>query len=116
MASYILSLSLFCFMLGLRWYPVSSPEEAFRLISVGKQCQKVAATRLNQASSRSHSLLTIKAVRVVDKENPRFARISSLTFCDLAGSERTEKAATSGQVLRMREAANINTSLLTLGR
>ncbi|THD25192.1 Kinesin protein [Fasciola hepatica] len=104
------------FIKGLRWFPVSSPEEAFRLITVGKQCQKVAATRLNQASSRSHSILTIKAVRVVDKENPRFARISSLTFCDLAGSERTEKAATSGQALRMREAANINTSLLTLGR
>ncbi|VDP68227.1 unnamed protein product [Echinostoma caproni] len=104
------------FIKGLRWFPVNSPEEAFRLITVGKQCQKVAATRLNQSSSRSHSILTIKAVRVVDKENPRFARISSLTFCDLAGSERTEKAATGGQALRMREAANINTSLLTLGR
>ncbi|KER20263.1 hypothetical protein T265_11145 [Opisthorchis viverrini] len=104
------------FIKGLRIYPVSSAEEALRLVLVGRQCQKVAATRLNLASSRSHSILTIKAVRVVDKENPKFARISSLTFCDLAGSERTEKAATGGQAVRVREAGNINTSLLTLGR
>ncbi|KAG5449829.1 Kinesin-like protein kif20a, variant 2 [Clonorchis sinensis] len=104
------------FIKGLRIYPVSSAEEALRLVLVGRQCQKVAATRLNLASSRSHSILTIKAVRVVDKENPKFARISSLTFCDLAGSERSEKAATGGQAVRVREAGNINTSLLTLGR
>ncbi|KAF6772934.1 hypothetical protein AHF37_08336 [Paragonimus kellicotti] len=104
------------FIKGLHTFPINSPEEALRLILVGRQCQQVAATRLNQSSSRSHSILTIKAVRVVDKENPKFARISSLTFCDLAGSERSEKAATGGQANRLREAGNINTSLLTLGR
>ncbi|CAL8091956.1 unnamed protein product [Calicophoron daubneyi] len=104
------------FIKGLRSYPVNSVDEALRLISVGRQCQRVAATKLNQASSRSHSILTIKAVRVVDTENPCFARISSLTFCDLAGSERTEKAATGGHAARIREASNINASLLTLGR
>ncbi|VEL13528.1 unnamed protein product [Protopolystoma xenopodis] len=104
------------FIKGLRWYPISSPEEAFRLLLVGRRCQQVAATRLNQASSRSHSIFTIKAVRVVDKQNPQFARISAISFCDLAGSERSEKAATGGQNVRLREAGNINTSLLTLGR
>ncbi|VDP80526.1 unnamed protein product [Schistosoma mattheei] len=101
---------------GVKWYPVSSPEEALRLLAVGRHCQKVASTRLNQASSRSHSILCVKAVRVVDKNNPNFARVSTLMFCDLAGSERSVKAATGGQTLRIREAGNINSSLLTLGR
>ncbi|CAH8530539.1 unnamed protein product [Dicrocoelium dendriticum] len=104
------------FIKGLNVFPLSSPEEALRLILVGRQFQRVAATRLNEASSRSHTILTIKAVRVVDKDNPKFARISSLTFCDLAGSERSEKAETGGQAARLREAGTINTSLLTLGR
>ncbi|VDQ00813.1 unnamed protein product [Trichobilharzia regenti] len=100
----------------MKWYPIGSPEEALRLVAVGRQCQKVASTRLNQASSRSHSILSIKAVKVVDKNNPNFARVSTLMFCDLAGSERSVKAATGGQTMRMREAGNINSSLLTLGR
>lgn len=100
----------------MKWYPVSSAEEALRLLAVGRHCQKVASTRLNQASSRSHSILCVKAVRVVDKNNPNFARVSTLMFCDLAGSERSVKAATGGQTLRIREAGNINSSLLTLGR
>ncbi|CAH8528509.1 unnamed protein product [Schistosoma rodhaini] len=104
------------FIKGVKWYPVSSPEEALRLLAVGRHCQKVASTRLNQASSRSHSILCVKAVRVVDKNNPNFARVSTLMFCDLAGSERSVKAATGGQTLRIREAGNINSSLLTLGR
>ncbi|CAH8642689.1 unnamed protein product [Heterobilharzia americana] len=104
------------FVKGVKWYPICSPEEGLRLVAIGRQCQKVASTRLNQASSRSHSILFIKAVRVADKSNPNFARVSTLMFCDLAGSERTVKAATAGQVLRIREAGNINSSLLTLGR
>nr|CAH8843564.1 unnamed protein product [Trichobilharzia regenti] len=104
------------FVKGMKWYPIGSPEEALRLVAVGRQCQKVASTRLNQASSRSHSILSIKAVKVVDKNNPNFARVSTLMFCDLAGSERSVKAATGGQTMRMREAGNINSSLLTLGR
>ncbi|CAH8842591.1 unnamed protein product [Trichobilharzia szidati] len=104
------------FVKGMKWYPIGSPEEALRLVAVGRHCQKVASTRLNQASSRSHSILSIKAVKVVNKNNPNFARVSTLMFCDLAGSERSVKAATGGQTMRIREAGNINSSLLTLGR
>ena len=42
------------------------------------------------------------------------ARISMLSFCDLAGSERIKKTLNSGE--RQKEAGNINTSLLVLGR
>ena len=37
-----------------------------------------------------------------------------LSFCDLAGSERYTRTKSTGD--RLKEAANINTSLLTLGR
>ena len=53
-------------------------------------------------------------LRVVDKDVPNVARISMLSLCDLAGSERWTKTQSMGD--RMKEAANINTSLLTLGK
>jgi kinesin family protein 20 len=40
--------------------------------------------------------------------------ISRLSFVDLAGSERYTKTQNSGE--RLKEAANINTSLMTLGK
>ena len=42
------------------------------------------------------------------------ARVSMLSFCDLAGSERIKKTMNTGD--RQKEAGNINTSLLVLGR
>ncbi|VDD84309.1 unnamed protein product [Mesocestoides corti] len=100
----------------LRWFAVSTPEEARQLLMVGRCCQQVGATKLNQISSRSHCLFSIKAMRAANKDSPRFVRVSSLTFCDLAGSERCEKAATLNQAHRLREANNINASLLALGK
>ncbi|KAL5969113.1 Kinesin-like protein KIF20A [Taenia solium] len=109
------------FVKGVRWYTVTSAEEAHSLISVGRCCQRVGATRLNESSSRSHTILTLRALR-----SRRGAPIgvgvgavgssSLLSFCDLAGSERCTKAATLAQVQRLREANSINTSLLTLGK
>ncbi|VDK24462.1 unnamed protein product [Taenia asiatica] len=109
------------FVKGVRWYAVTSVEEAYSLISVGRCCQRVGATRLNESSSRSHTILTLRALR-----SRRGAPIgvgvgavgssSLLSFCDLAGSERCTKAATLAQVQRLREANSINTSLLTLGK
>ncbi|KAL5108681.1 Kinesin-like protein KIF20A [Taenia crassiceps] len=109
------------FVKGVRWYAVSSAEEAYSLISVGRCCQRVGATRLNESSSRSHTILTLRALR-----SRRGAPIgvgigavgssSLLSFCDLAGSERCTKAATLAQVQRLREANSINTSLLALGK
>ena len=43
-----------------------------------------------------------------------FVRVSLFSFCDLAGSERISKTENTG--LRLKEAGNINTSLLVLGR
>ena len=76
--------------------------------------QSVAFTKLNNASSRSHSIFTIRILQIEDSEIPRVTRVSELSLCDLAGSERSMKTQNEGE--RLREAGNINTSLLTLGK
>jgi len=99
---------------GLRQVLVSSAEEAWRLVQIGRENQHIASTRLNRASSRSHSIFTLRLIQVVDVDQPNVARVASLYFCDLAGSERN--TASAGCNERLREAGNINLSLMTLGR
>ncbi|XP_076317117.1 uncharacterized protein LOC143229132 isoform X2 [Tachypleus tridentatus] len=99
---------------GLQEICVSSAEEACRLLNIGQKNLRIAATKLNQHSSRSHCIFSIRLVRVVDVAKPHNARISKLSFCDLAGSERCCKTHNTGE--RLKEAGNINTSLLVLGR
>ncbi len=52
---------------------------------------------------------------MAETAKPHLARVSMLSFCDLAGSERIKKTLDSGGE-RQKEAGNINTSLLVLGR
>ena len=60
----------------------------------------------------SHSIRSHFVYFVVEKVS--VSRVSMLSFCDLAGSERVSKTQTVGT--RQKEAGNINTSLLVLGR
>ncbi|XP_064631410.1 kinesin-like protein KIF20B isoform X2 [Lineus longissimus] len=99
---------------GLKWIHVTTADEAYKLLTIGQRNLQTACTKLNQNSSRSHCIFTMKLLRVVDKENPYVARVSMLSFCDLAGSERYSKTRSSGE--RLREAGSINRSLLTLGQ
>ena len=101
---------------GLKEVPVSSSDEAYQLLMIGRQNLQFAATKLNQQSSRSHCIFTVKVVRVAGDSGPvpNLARTSMLSFCDLAGSERIKKTLNTGD--RQKEAGNINTSLLVLGR
>uniref|UniRef100_A0A8C1QK06 Kinesin-like protein n=1 Tax=Cyprinus carpio TaxID=7962 RepID=A0A8C1QK06_CYPCA len=98
----------------LTWIQVQSAEEAWKVLKVGQRNQSFASTHLNHNSSRSHSIFTIRVLHVKPQaELGQVTRISELSVCDLAGSERC-KAQQNGE--RMKEANNINTSLLTLGR
>ncbi|XP_040007021.1 kinesin-like protein KIF20A isoform X2 [Xiphias gladius] len=98
----------------LTWIQVRSAEEAWRILKAGRRNQSFASTHLNQNSSRSHSIFSIRVLHLrPEADSGQAMHISELTVCDLAGSERC-KEQRNGE--RMKEANNINTSLLTLGR
>ncbi|XP_076647580.1 kinesin-like protein KIF23 [Halictus rubicundus] len=98
---------------------VKSSEEAFEVFNRGQRRRRVAHTALNAESSRSHSVFTIRLVQApLDCEgeqviqDKRVVCITQLSLVDLAGSERTNRTKNTGQ--RLREAGNINNSLMTL--
>ncbi|XP_032101465.1 kinesin-like protein KIF20B isoform X5 [Sapajus apella] len=104
----------YSFIKDLQWIQVFDSKEAYRLLKLGIKHQSVAFTKLNNASSRSHSIFTIRILQIEDSEVSRVIRVSELSLCDLAGSERSMKTQNEGE--RLRETGNINTSLLTLGK
>uniref|UniRef100_A0A8C4VZR5 Kinesin family member 20B n=1 Tax=Gopherus evgoodei TaxID=1825980 RepID=A0A8C4VZR5_9SAUR len=98
----------------LQWIQVSDSKEAFKLLKLGLKHQSIACTKLNTYSSRSHSIFTVKMLKIEDSEAPNVTRVSELALCDLAGSERCTKTRNEGD--RLKESGNINTSLLILGK
>ncbi|XP_042647651.1 kinesin-like protein KIF20B isoform X2 [Tyto alba] len=98
----------------LQWVQISDSKEAFRLLKLGLKHQSIASTKLNTCSSRSHSIFTVKILKIEDSGAPRVTRVNELSMCDLAGSERCTKTRNEGD--RLKESGNINTSLLILGK
>ncbi|NXX61562.1 KI20A protein, partial [Scopus umbretta] len=97
----------------LNWINVRDADEAWKLLKLGRKNQSFASTHMNQNSSRSHSVFSIRILHLQRGGSEIVPKISELSLCDLAGSERC-KDQKSGD--RMKEANNINTSLHTLGR
>ncbi|XP_037997476.1 kinesin-like protein KIF20B isoform X2 [Motacilla alba alba] len=102
------------FVKDLQWVQISDCKEAFKLLKLGLKHQSIASTKLNNCSSRSHSIFTVKLLKIEDSGIPRVTRVNELSLCDLAGSERYTKTRNEGD--RLKESGNINTSLLTLGK
>uniref|UniRef100_A0A182IVR1 Kinesin-like protein n=1 Tax=Anopheles atroparvus TaxID=41427 RepID=A0A182IVR1_ANOAO len=107
------------FVHGVTEVEVKSVEEALELFQVGQKRKRMGHTILNAESSRSHSVFTIRLVQApVDLQGENVVQdrnaltISQLSLVDLAGSERTNRTGNTGQ--RLREAGNINNSLMTL--
>ncbi|CAN0173625.1 unnamed protein product [Bubo scandiacus] len=98
----------------LQWIQISDSKEAFRLLKLGLKNQSIASTKLNTFSSRSHSIFTVKILKIEDSGAPQVTRVNELSMCDLAGSERYAKTHNEGH--RLKESGNINTSLLILGK
>lgn len=103
---------------GLSTYVVNSFEDVEGWITLGNKNRATAATGMNDKSSRSHSVFTLVLTQTRTEEIEGIQHDHSITskinLVDLAGSERQSQAQTSGE--RLREGANINKSLLTLGK
>ncbi|KAJ9119085.1 hypothetical protein QFC22_003576 [Naganishia vaughanmartiniae] len=104
------------YVAGLKEIRVKTREEAHAIFKLGQIDRQVFGTGQNQQSSRSHGIFTIKIVKIHNgaPNDAQSAQVSRLSIVDLAGSERTKNTHNAGE--RLREAANINTSLMTLGQ
>ncbi|KAJ6519384.1 kinesin-like protein [Mycena sanguinolenta] len=101
---------------GLRQFRVHSASQAKALVKLGQLHRRVFGTLANRESSRSHGMVIIKVVRGHrgERDDPTALQIARLTLVDLAGSERTKHTHTTGD--RLKEAGNINKSLMVLGQ
>ncbi|KAD4179211.1 hypothetical protein E3N88_27802 [Mikania micrantha] len=87
--------------------------DILRLLSRGSANRRVAATNMNRESSRSHCVFTCVIESRWEKDSTSNLRFARLNLVDLAGSERQKTSGAEGE--RLKEAANINKSLSTLG-
>ncbi|PWN48418.1 kinesin-domain-containing protein [Violaceomyces palustris] len=112
------------YVAGLREIKVANASEARELLRRGQENRAVFGTMANRASSRSHGVFTIKIIRehagaskykAGNQEGEISYSTSRLSIVDLAGSERLGNTGiTSGE--RLKEAGNINKSLMCLGQ
>ncbi|XP_037832883.1 kinesin-like protein KIF1B isoform X8 [Kryptolebias marmoratus] len=95
---------------------VTSYTDIADLMDAGNKARTVAATNMNETSSRSHAVFTIVFTQKKhDNETDLTTeKVSKISLVDLAGSERADSTGAKGT--RLKEGANINKSLTTLGK
>ncbi|XP_042564811.1 kinesin-like protein KIF1A isoform X15 [Clupea harengus] len=86
------------------------------LMDSGNKARTVAATNMNETSSRSHAVFNIifTQKRHDSESDNTSEKVSKISLVDLAGSERADSTGAKGT--RLKEGANINKSLTTLGK
>nr|CAB3258944.1 kinesin-like protein KIF11 [Phallusia mammillata] len=103
---------------GLTEVLVQHKSDVYEILQQGAAKRRTAATDLNEFSSRSHSVFSVtvhsKDITKNQMEEEELIKIGKLNLVDLAGSENIGRSGAIDK--RAREAGNINTSLLTLGR
>ena len=98
---------------GQEFKAVKAPEEIAKLIEQGNDVRHVAATSMNNRSSRSHAIFQILLTEE-RLSTGTGGKSSRMNLVDLAGSERVSQSQVVGQ--QFSEAKFINLSLTTLGR
>ncbi|XP_056912022.1 kinesin-like protein KIF1A isoform X4 [Takifugu flavidus] len=95
---------------------VTSYNDIQDLMDSGNKARTVAATNMNETSSRSHAVFNIIFTQKKhDSETDNTSeKVSKISLVDLAGSERADSTGAKGT--RLKEGANINKSLTTLGK
>ena len=102
------------FVNNLSEISVNNLEKAMQLLNKGESNRIIAETKLNEKSSRSHTIFKINIeFHMKEKNNNKEKKYNSqLNLVDLAGSENVSKAKCEG--IRIKEGGNINKSLLAL--
>jgi hypothetical protein len=114
------------FVENLSHLNVETLEEMLEYFAIGMSHRSTAETRLNERSSRSHGIFTIKVEHVIEddlmdspdnksaskktSQTVKIKRCSTIHFVDLAGSERQFES----DADRMKETCQINKSLVVL--
>nr|XP_033814588.1 kinesin-like protein KIF1A isoform X3 [Geotrypetes seraphini] len=95
---------------------VTSYNDIQDLMDSGNKARTVAATNMNETSSRSHAVFNIifTQKRHDAETDNTTEKVSKISLVDLAGSERADSTGAKGT--RLKEGANINKSLTTLGK
>ncbi|KAI9271461.1 hypothetical protein BY458DRAFT_435746 [Sporodiniella umbellata] len=95
---------------------VKSFDDINHLMDEGNKARTVAATQMNETSSRSHAVFTVFLTQIRIDELTKLAteKVARISLVDLAGSERANSTGATGA--RLKEGANINRSLTTLGK
>ncbi|CAH1248132.1 KIF13A [Branchiostoma lanceolatum] len=100
---------------GLQILAVTKYEDIEKLMNEGNKSRTVAATSMNEESSRSHAVFNIIVTQTLKDlaSGVTGEKVSKVSLVDLAGSERAAKTGAAGE--RLKEGSNINKSLSTLG-
>ncbi|KAF5551529.1 kinesin [Fusarium mexicanum] len=95
---------------------VNEFQEIEHLMDEGNKARTVAATNMNQTSSRSHAVFTLMLTQKKYDADTKMEmeKVAKISLVDLAGSERATSTGATGA--RLKEGAEINRSLSTLGR
>ena len=119
------------FVEGLKSAPVSSYAQIEKLMQQGTKNRTIAATNMNETSSRAHTIFMVKLTQTRVLHAPpssaggdgkeggepapprQTERSSVINLVDLAGSERQKGTGSEGD--RLKEAGAINKSLSALG-
>jgi kinesin family protein 11 len=100
---------------GLEEILVNNANDVIQVLQRGSMKRQIAATKMNDVSSRSHGIFTITVhIKEATSDGEELLKVGKLHLVDLAGSENIGRSGAENK--RAKEAGMINQSLLTLGR
>ena len=104
---------------GVQEIQVKNLDQAFGVYLFGLQNRQLSQTMMNEQSSRSHSIFTLKLIHLDDDHLAKGGgypnlqlKVSQFSIVDLAGLERLNRTGNCGR--KLFEAGWINNSLMTL--
>ncbi|XP_066931850.1 kinesin-like protein KIF16B [Clytia hemisphaerica] len=98
---------------GLTKHMVTDYNAIEAIMKQGNELRTTASTNMNDTSSRSHAIFTVNFTQAKFMHDMPSETTSKINLVDLAGSERADSTGATG--VRLKEGANINKSLVTLG-